>query len=65
MIVNTRLSLWLQNLEKGVVHFGPRKLEKHIPLIELLPGNFFPDTELLYTAKILKKTTPFINNCYQ
>ena len=57
MIVNTRLSLWLQNLEKGVVHFGPRKLEKHIPLIELLPGNFF--------AKILKKTTPFINNCYQ
>ena len=48
--------------KKGVVHFGSRKLEKHIPLIELLPGNFFPDTELLYTAKILKKTTPFINN---
>lgn len=33
-------------------HFWMRKLEKHIPLIESLLGNFFPDKELLHTAKI-------------
>lgn len=34
-------------------HFGPRKLERHIPLRELLPEIFFQEKELLYTAKTL------------